>query len=317
MSFIKISVIARWFFPLVFLLLVSACNNRPSYVLSENKMVNLMVDMQLAEAYVNNNPGGNTSETKKELGREVLALHNVSPEELDTTLAWYGRNLDQYSELFEKVDKEILKRKGYYLGEDVMSISDSDNLWPYSEHLVLSPLSGSDNFIISLNDPAIEKGGVVSLSFFLPNTTSVKGVLGVEYSDGTSEATMSTTNGRSKVEFKVQTDSGKIVSRLYGVMNLKEKKDNPVYIDSIFVTTVPFDSLEYLHNKRTQKKYGAILPHIKPVAPKDSTDQNKESRDSIQQQSEAIDNTQLVKSEENNSGSSKRKRTVTQLKRAS
>lgn len=229
-----------------------------------------MVDMEIAEAYSNNQPGGRTQEAKIELGRRVLAAHDVTPEELDTTLAWYGRNLDEYSALFEKIDKEILKRKRKYIEPDVLMTNDANNLWPYSRHLVLSPLSGYDALVFSLPEPPVDRGERLKFSFTLPNIKGMRGLLGVEYEDGTSESSSSVFNSKSKIEMELQTDTGKTVSRLYGVMTLKEKADHPVFIDSLLIAKIPFDSLEYRQKKRTQKSYGAFRPHPVPVAKKDT-----------------------------------------------
>ena len=76
----------------MFLGLFASCS-RPSNVLSEKKMVDLLVDMELSEAYVNTQGGISTSEDRVNMGKRVLEIHKVSEETLDTTLAWYGRNL--------------------------------------------------------------------------------------------------------------------------------------------------------------------------------------------------------------------------------
>ena len=88
------------------------CDRRPKEVLSERKWSAFMADMQLAEACLNSSAVSvHSRDGRLELGRSVLAAHGVTQEQLDTTLAWYGRNIDNYSELFEKVDKEIVARR--------------------------------------------------------------------------------------------------------------------------------------------------------------------------------------------------------------
>ena len=265
-SFLGFKFLSVW---VVSALLVS-CGDRPSYVLGEDKMVSLMADMEIAEAYSNQQTGGRTTKQKIELGRSVLAAHGVTPEELDTTLAWYGRNLDEYSKLFEKVDKEILKRKERYVEKDFDTEKLADNIWPYSNHLILSPLSGQDALVISLGEPPVNGGEKLNLSFSLPNRTNMKGLLGVDYSDGTSESINSVFNGKAKVEMNLQIDTAKTVSRMFGVFSVKDKKDLPLYIDSLKITTLPFDTIEYRQKKRTQKNYGILLPKPRTIEIKDS-----------------------------------------------
>lgn len=267
---------------ILFSLLLFACGDRPSYVLDEDEMVNLIVDMEIAESYSNMQTGGNRSNKQKvELGRRVLAAHGITPDKLDTSLAWYGRNLDEYSKLFEKVDKELQKRKDLYVENDYEKESDLDNLWPFNQHLIISPLSGHESLIISLLDPPVQSGERLNLSFSLPNRSSMKGLWGVDYSDGTSEAITSTFNNKAKVESSLLTDTAKTVSRIFGVFTVKDKKELPVYIDSLKITTMPFDTLEYRRKKRTQKTYGVMLPKPKPIVQKDSLKTDTVPVDSI------------------------------------
>lgn len=234
----------------------SSCSDRPKGALNEKDMVKLMVDMELAEAYVNtqNNLSYNDRE---EIGKRVLEAHGVSEESLDTTLAWYGRNMDEYSTLFDKVDKEIAKRRKKYTEIPGLELKVSDNLWIFGDHSVISPLGGNDALIFSLHHPVIEKGEVVKMSFYLPNPTNLKNTLGVEYTDGTGEATVSNSS-RNKVNLELHTDSSKVVSRIFGTMQLKDLKGLPLYIDSISLKGEPIDTLEYRAKRRTQKNFGAL-----------------------------------------------------------
>ena len=231
-----------------------SCSDRPSVVLKEKEMVDLIVDMQLAEAYVNTQ-GTLTYKEKEEIGRQVLAAHKVSEESLDTTLAWYGRNMDEYSKLYEKVDKEINKRRVKYTEIEGGTIKESDDLWNYGEHLVISPLSGYDAFTFSIPYPEIEKGEIIKLSFFLPNSTSLKNTLGVEYQDGYGEALVNNST-KNKVEIELQTDSSKVVSRIFGTIRVKDLKALPLYLDSLSIKGDPIDTLTYRSKRRSQKSYG-------------------------------------------------------------
>lgn len=265
---------------ILFSLGLFSCGGRPSNVLSEDKMVNLMVDMELAEAY-QNTQGTISSQDRVEMGRRVLAAHSVSEETLDTTLAWYGRNMDDYSRLFDKVDKEILKRKQKYTEIPGMKELHADNLWPYSEHLVISPLSGYEYFSFILPNTHVKKGEILELSFHLPNSTSLKGILGVEYTDQSGESVVSNNSSRNRQTFTLQTDTAREVANIYGTIYFKDRKDFPVYIDSIFLQTLPIDSLTYRSKKRSQKGY-SVLPQNRPQEKINlSTDSVKLSVDSI------------------------------------
>lgn len=248
--------------PIFFIILVSgvifSCSRRPSNVLSEKKMVNLLVDMELAESYVNTQ-GSSSFQARIDLGEKVLAAHGVSEESLDTTLAWYGRNMDEYSALYEKVDKELEKRRKKYTEIPGEIIKNSDNLWPYPDHLILSPMSGFDSFIFSFNNPGIEKGDKIDFSFFLPNSVGLKTTIGVEYEEGKGEAISSNLSSKKKIELEFQTDTLLTVARIFGVMQVKDLKSLPLYIDSISFKTEPFDSLTYRTKRRSIKSFGSTL----------------------------------------------------------
>lgn len=249
----KVRSLALIFVP-VFIYVFSACGNRPSNVLKEKEMVSLMVDMELAEAYSNTQNHIQNSE-KTEMGKRVMELHGVSEETLDTTLAWYGRNMDEYSQLFEKVDKELEKRRKKYTELPGELLKEGDDLWIFSPHLTISPLSGEDALNFSIPNPEIEKGEILHLSFFLPNSTNIKGTFGVEYKDGSGEASVSNSNNKHNIKIELQTDTAKEVSRIFGSMHVKDLKALPLYIDSISLKAEPFDSTSYRTKKRLQKSF--------------------------------------------------------------
>lgn len=256
------------------IMIVVSCGNRPSNVLSEKKMVSLLADMEMAEAYVNTQ-GSSSNDERVEMGKRVLELHGVSEETLDTTLAWYGRNMDKYSELFDKVDAELLKRKKKYVQDEGLILVESDNLWPYSKHLVMSPLSGSDSFVFSFINAELDKGDILDFSFYMPNPTNMKGTLGVEYSDGYGDAVVSNFSNKKKIQMELQTDTSRKVMRIFGTMHIKDVKDLPLYLDSISLKVLPFDSLSYRNKRRSQKEFSNNIPV--PVRKKTSV----ENTDSI------------------------------------
>ena len=279
--------------------LLAGCSKRPKGVLSEDKMVNLLVDMEIAEAYVNTQMSASSDE-KIKIGKQVLALHGVTEESLDTTLAWYGRNMDEYSELFEKVDKEIEKRREKYTDVPGQKPRASDNLWPYSEHLIISPLSGQEVYTFTLMSPETNKGDIIKMSFSLPNNTTLKGTLGVEYNDGYGEANIVNYSSKKNVEFALQTDSSKKVSKIFGILDVKDIK-NPVYLDSIKIETEPIDSLSYRSKRRTQKSFG-IMRSQKIEVKKIEKDSVETAKDSLNIAGEDLKNTLKDPAEEKTTG---------------
>lgn len=253
-------------------LLFCGCSKRPKGVLSEKKMVSLMADMQLAEAYSNTVGMSRYGSVSREtIGKGVLSAHGVTQEEVDSTLAWYGRNMDEYAGLYEKVDREITYRRKKLMKEEGFKddINSADMLWPYQTHGVLSSLGNTDAWILSLDSPELERGDVLEWSMRMSESSAFAGVLGVEYADGTSDAISQMFSGKQKYEMRLQTDTGKMVSRVYGSLRLKEPGQKPIFADSIMLRRLPFDSLEY-HKHRSLRHYG-VPTRIKPKVEKKDT----------------------------------------------
>lgn len=259
-----------------------SCSDRPSYVLSEDKMVDLMADMELTEAY--SNLQGNNSREKLDFGKSILKAHGVSEETLDSTLSWYGRNMDEYSELFEKVDKEIKKREKKYLDSYDEKNESTENLWVLGDHLILSSLSGMNSFSFTIDNPDLKEGDILEFTFALANAASLKGTLAVEYTDGYGEGVVSNISSKKNIKISLTTDTAKKVERIFGTINLKDTKSLPLYIDSLKLIVEPFDSISYRTSKRTQKRFGP--QKIKSPETKIKT----EKKDTIVNGSDSLDN---------------------------
>lgn len=238
------------------------CSGNSRDVIPENQLVDLMADMQLAEAYADNNPDGRDIMTRRnELAERVMAGYGVTQDQIDSTLLWYGKNIDKYSELYDKVDKRIMEKQASIEknGKPVLDMS-GDDLWPYSRHGFISSLGSSDGWVLSIRHPELSKGDRLIWTMRPDNEMRpFNGVLGVEYEDGTAEAVNSSNSSGNVIELTLQTDTGKKVERIYGTLLLKTKPDRPIFLDSIALRRTPFDSLEY-SRYRYQRKYGIMLP---------------------------------------------------------
>lgn len=273
------------------------CSGKPRDVIPENRFVDLMADMQLAEAYADNNPDGRDIMTRRnELAKRVMSGYGVTQDEIDSTLLWYGKNIDKYSELYEKVDKRISeKRAAMEKDSKPMQEISGDDLWPYSRHGFITNLGANDGWILSIKHPDIQKGDRLIWTMKPGNmTNNYNGVLGVEYEDGSSEAVNFSNSMSNILELALQTDTGKIVERIYGTILLKSKPDRPVFVDSIALRHTPYDSLEY-SRYRYQRKYGIMIPSKKE---KKDTVESIEKRDSLDSEKKMIRQNPKLNSDE-------------------
>ncbi|MDE6479090.1 MAG: DUF4296 domain-containing protein [Muribaculaceae bacterium] len=230
-------------------ILSSGCSKRPKYILSEDKMVSVMVDLQIAEAYDRSGDAHEYLKGKDRelLGRGVLMHHGVTVEEMDSTLAWYGRNMDEYAKLYKKVDAELNKRQLKYAkaaGESENEISSAD-LWPYSRHFVFDNRSLTDGIIANIPVTELAPGDKLTWKMIVEGSSSRNLTLGVDYENGTSDTYKISNRLYDKwVELSLQTDSTLTVNRIFAIADFGNP-DNRIIIDSIQLTRIPFNRDEY------------------------------------------------------------------------
>ncbi len=124
--------------------LLAACSKVPDGILSEKEMQTVLTDMLLAEAMVNVDHNTYKSDTMRlALYESVFRKHDISREVYDSSLVWYGRNLDIYMKVYNRVLADLDKRINN-LGDvqaDAAPVSnrDSVDIWPRRPYLALSP----------------------------------------------------------------------------------------------------------------------------------------------------------------------------------
>ncbi|MDE7349566.1 MAG: DUF4296 domain-containing protein [Muribaculaceae bacterium] len=233
----------------ILILLAAGCSKRPKGILSEDKMVAVMTDLQIAEAYERSGDANGylQGRDREMLGRGILMQHGVTPEEMDSTLAWYGRNMDEYPKLYKKIDAELNKRQLKYAraaGESENEGSSAD-LWPYSRHYVLSDRSLTNGLVANIPTTDLAPGDRLIWKMFVDGASGRTLTLGVDYADGTSEVYKEANRGYERmVEVSLQTDSILEATRIFAIADF-EMNGGRVMIDSVQLTHLPFSREEY------------------------------------------------------------------------
>lgn len=264
--------------PVIFSLTVLfSCEKRPKKVTSDAKMVAIMADMEMAQAYIQSKGYKNRStDNNDRILLYILEKNGMSREEFDSTMSWYGRNIDKYDELYSKVDKELAKRESKISGNAIEALSN--DLWPYTRHLIISSKSSTDNLSFSISDPEIDKGMKLTWKFHLNIPSDGTVLLGVKYSDGVAGYLSQTLSGNN-IEIGLQTDSAKIVKSVFGNLHLNSNRSF-VGIDSLSLSAVPFDSTSYYRINSVRKYSGPRSKKIlkiqkDSIAEKDSLETKK------------------------------------------
>ena len=262
----------NWLLFFLMMVVLTGCSNRPKDIIDEKKMVEIMADLQIAEAYERNGkaPDNINGSNRELLGRGVLIAHGVTVEEMDSTLAWYGRNMDEYAKLYKKVDERLSKMQLKYAraaGESENG-GPSTDLWPYGRHLVLDRNQMTDGLVVTIPVPDMASGDKLTWKLRTQGLTSRRMILGVDYEDGRSEIVDNTNNGIDAwMETSLQTDTLRTVSRIFAILNA-EHSNQRAFIDRIQLLHYPFNIDEY-HRSGYQRKIGVPARNV-VEAPKDT-----------------------------------------------
>lgn len=129
---------------LLAIIIFAACSKVPKHILSEKDMQAVMVDMMMAESMAGNNYQSFRGDTVKlALYESVFNKHRIDRALYDSSLVWYGENLDIYMKVYDRALTDI-NRMIADLGDvqaDAIPTSNSDsiNIWPRRSSLVLQP----------------------------------------------------------------------------------------------------------------------------------------------------------------------------------
>lgn len=226
-------------------LIASACNKRPEGVLSDKEMVGLIADMEVAESYLQtHNHSYYNDSTRDKVLQYILDSHGLDKAGFDSTMVWYGRNIDEYRNLLSKVDKELQHRAKSVKGSSLEEIVKSD-LWPYSRHYMMSALSENNLLQFSIPGSDITSGDRLSWEMRVNSLLEGMALMGVEYENGLKAYTYASTGGTRKMSLSLQTDTSQTIKRVFGQVKVNELSLQPIFIDSVSLKSLPFDSLEY------------------------------------------------------------------------
>lgn len=126
--------------------LLTACNTRPDYVIDEDTMTGLLVDVHMSEGLLD--VQGRQMSDHKNYGQEVMAAvllkHGVTRAQYDTSLVWYSQNLKKLIRIYDNVDKELEARSELWKAladenkSNVISISgDNVDVWALERSMLL------------------------------------------------------------------------------------------------------------------------------------------------------------------------------------
>lgn len=231
------------------------CDRRPKGVLSDDEMAELLTDMTIAESLQQSSAQRTLSDSaRRALGDGILKQHGIDKAVFDSTLLWYGKNLDDYVELYALVDKKIAERMKKS-GSALQTADIGDNIWNLPKHYWMTPLASSETLVFELPGESMERGEMLEWSMRLNTMRVADLLLGVDYTDGTSTIQRSSFRGDSRLMLTLMSDTARTPKRIFGTLHI-DRASLPAYIDSIALYRLPFDSTKYTGYKFQKIYYG-------------------------------------------------------------
>jgi len=126
--------------------MAASCSRVPKSIISERKMRVVLYDMQLAEAIVEKMPESfPTSDDRMAVYDAVFAKHKITQAEFDSSLIWYGKNIDLYTGINRLVLRDINASLATFGDIKVNPFSgdiienDTMDIWIYNRNEVFRP----------------------------------------------------------------------------------------------------------------------------------------------------------------------------------
>jgi len=247
-------------------------------------MASLMADIHTAEAVVEMNRSGFFDDSLKQAMRQSVYLrHGVNSQEVDSSIAWYGRNIKYYMEVYDKtieiLEHRLIESGNRIAADNALSIAgDSVDVWPNPRFISINDRLPSKLITFSFDrDRNWEKGDNYTWRAKLFNTDGVmEWLIGVEYSDGSVEWISQTPEGDGWKYIAIQTDSMRIPTRLFGYMSTINRPGSDLRLDSVELVRKRMNKELYRRTFSTE-----IADMYPPVEINDSIPNDSTANDSI------------------------------------
>lgn len=229
-------------FMLFMVLLLCGCGGTPDYVIGKDDMISLLVDIHKGEAVAEANSGTYYNDSlKKVLKQSILLKHGITQEQFDTSMVWYGYNIEKYAEIYDEVIKQLEEEEKVVVaearkaGQVTMAAGDSVDLWINEPVRYFSTRYGGEDMIFNFTaDETFKKGDRFQWAFrMFNNIGQARLFMGIDYKDGSTSYLYKTTDTEGWNRFVMQSDSTRVPRRVYGYMSYRPRKGEIVYLDSI------------------------------------------------------------------------------------
>lgn len=205
---------------------LGSCSGVPPGVIPPERMSELIADIHVGESYVDYNGSSFCTDSARErLRQSIYRRHGVTEAEVDSSLAWYGHNIDVYNDVYTH-SIEILENRRDKLGKSLTSQAsvsvdgDSVDIWTGSRHVDITPRSPAQEIRFDIMPDSTNHRGDsyvwrIKVLNTEPNVT-VRWNTVAEYTDGAVDTYTTTSSSRTWHESKFVTDSMRTLKALRG-----------------------------------------------------------------------------------------------------
>ena len=262
---------------------MQSCDKTPRGVMSVNSMADLIVDLHLAEAYIeSHNNDYITDSSKLVLKQSIFKKHGITQEDYDSSMVWYAHNMEDYTKACDKAVGKLQQRfdklgkgknhqpedlivQGGIQGEPTHNArpqprgnkhlkklstdasKDSADLWQGQRSYMLTQGARRGFITFDVNPHnSKEPGDRYQLAYKLVRGgNAFKVSLNVDYTDGSTSQITRGTNSDGWVTVDVQSDSARQVRRVYGYVSYDIKRGSVAYVDSLTLMRTRLNKSNY------------------------------------------------------------------------
>lgn len=243
---------------------VAACDRAPDGIIKESKMAPLMADIYEAEAYIDMYPNQfMTDSSRMAMKQSVMAKHGVTIKDYEKSLDWYAHHLDIYTKVCENASQITEKRyndladleeaqpgsSGGGRGSRKMygDKGDTVNVWALQRSWTLTGGLGYGTIPFEYRPGAArKKGDRYCLSFkVFTGGNKVTMLIAADYTDGSTSFISRASCVEGWGDYTLQTDSLRVVNRIYGYIGYDIKPSSIAYVDSVQLTKTRLNAANY------------------------------------------------------------------------
>ncbi|MCM1028031.1 MAG: DUF4296 domain-containing protein [Pseudoflavonifractor sp.] len=227
-------------------LFVCSCSKAPDGVIPPSEMASLMADIHIGESVVETERRAFPSDSSRQiLKQSILARHGYDVAVFDSSLMYYGKNMDRYAELYSDVidilEKRIAATEASAATEGASAVmasasldlsvdGDSVDVWTLPRSILFSPASPVENIPFGLSsDRFWERGDVYKLRAKLSGSgpEGLNLFLAVEYMDGSIDHIGVRAVGDGWKSVQLISDSARVARYVYGTIAYDTDRSRP------------------------------------------------------------------------------------------